>query len=134
MEDRRMKVSVLLVVLVLAAAWPAFADHMMAERGDTATASAEPASPGVAPENHDLDLELKVGHDHFRLGGRLFGRSGVAGAWLNGQVRPWGFSLDGRVQQDARRGYDFKFDADVRDWLRTVRRWMLETPSPGERL
>ena len=58
----------------------------------------------------------------------------VAGAWLNGQVRPWGFSLDGRVQQDARRGYDFKLDADVRDWLRTVRRWMLETPSPGERL
>ena len=129
-----MKVSVLLVVLLLVAAWPAFADHMMAERGDDAMAAAGPASPGVAPENHDLDLELKVGHDHFRLGGRLFGRSGVAGAWLNGQVRPWGFSLDGRVQQDARRGYDFKFDADVRDWLRTVRRWMLETPSPGERL
>ena len=41
-----MKVSVLLVVLLLVAAWPAFADHMTAERGDAAMASAEPASPG----------------------------------------------------------------------------------------
>jgi hypothetical protein len=90
------------VVLLLLFTVPAFAEHNSLD----------------ASQTRDLDIEVKVGRDHFRLGGQLFGPNGVAGAWLNGRLRPWGLSLDGRVQPDGKRAFNFKFDAEVLDWLR----------------
>jgi hypothetical protein len=88
--------AVILIVLSLVCTVPAFAEHKA--------------------ESQDLDIEVKVGRDHFRVGGRLFGPSGV-GAWLNGRLRPGGLSLDGRVQRDERRVFNFTLDADLLDWL-----------------
>jgi hypothetical protein len=65
----------------------------------------------------DLDVDLKLGADGFRLGGRLLGPKGVWGAWLNGRVRRDGFTLDGRVQ-DPDKATNFRFDADITEWLR----------------
>ncbi len=75
--------------------------------------SAEPRQPG---RSMDLDLGLRLGRDGFSLGGRLFGLDGVYGAWLNGQVRREGFTVDGRIQ-DPDRSWNFRFNADVWEWL-----------------
>jgi hypothetical protein len=40
----------------------------------------------------------------------------VYGAWLNGQVSREGFTVDGRVQNPDR-SWNFRFNADVWDWL-----------------
>jgi len=64
-----------------------------------------------------LDLDVKLGADSFRLGARVFGATGVWGAWLNGQSRPDGFGLDGRVQQPER-AYNFKMNAEIDAWAR----------------
>ena len=64
-----------------------------------------------------LDLDVTLGVDGFRLGARFFGASGVWGAWLNGQTRPDGFGLDGRVQAPGR-GYGFTIDAEIDAWAR----------------
>lgn len=83
-----------------------------------------------------LDIDLKVGKDTFRIGGRVFGSHGVAGAWLNGQMRPNGFAIDGRVQNEAGRAYNFKLNADVLDlltrspWGLLLRRPPSSAPSP----
>jgi hypothetical protein len=71
-----------------------------------------------------LDLDLKLGVNTFRLGGRLFGRDGYAGgAWLNGEMRRDGFRLDGRIERDGKT-HEFKLDADIDAWVRrTVRPW-----------
>jgi hypothetical protein len=66
---------------------------------------------------------VKLGVDGFRLGGRLFGRDGFYGAWLNGQVHPDGFTLDGRVQRDGR-AFNFTLNAQLTDALsRFAGRW-----------
>ena len=101
------------VIVVVAAlvlpAWPAGAEHM--------TLVDPPTEASVKAPTPSLDVDIKLGAQGFRIGGRLFGSSGVAGAWLNGQIKPEGFSLDGRVQSDTGRAYNFKLDADVMDWL-----------------
>ncbi len=96
--------------------------------GTTAPVVAEPVR-GVTPETDEgagaverrpsstLDLGLRISRDGFRLGARLFGASGVYGAWLNGQTRPDGFSLDGRVQNPDR-AFDFTLNADIDAWAR----------------
>jgi len=78
LEDRRMKVSVFLIALALLAASPSFAEHAT-------------LASGVAPEGHDLEIELKIGQDFLRLGGHVLGPGGVASGWLNGRLRPGGF-------------------------------------------
>jgi uncharacterized protein (TIGR00251 family) len=75
--------------------------------------SAVPSDPG---RSTDLDLGLRLGRDGFSLGGRVFGLEGVYGAWLNGQVSREGFTVDGRVQNPDR-SWNFRFSADVWDWL-----------------
>ena len=105
---RVVPVIVVVAVLVLPA-WPACAEHM--------TLVDPPAEAGVKAETPSLDVDIKLGAQGFRIGGRLFGSSGVLGAWLNGQLKPDGFSLDGRVQSDTGRAYNFKLDADVADWV-----------------
>lgn len=63
----------------------------------------------------DLGLDLEVGADGFRLGGRVLGPQGPYGAWLEGWRSPWGFRLDGRVEDGARR-YRFRLDTDAWRW------------------
>ena len=107
-----MKREVLAAVLgtLFAMTGPAFADHTRAMPTGSATESS-------------LDIDLKLGPRSFRLGGRLFGREGYAGgAWLNGEARPDGFSLDGRIERGGK-AHDFKFDANIDEWARRVIRW-----------
>jgi hypothetical protein len=74
-------------------------------------------------ESSRLDIDLELGPRSFRFGGRVFGRGGYAGgAWLNGETRPDGFSLDGRVERDGK-AHNFKLDADIDAWVRRAVRW-----------
>ena len=77
-------------------------------------AAASAAEQNEAPPRPsvDLNVDLKVGRDGFRLGGQLFGPDGVWGAWLNGALREGGFTLDGRVQEPGR-AFKFKMNADI---------------------
>src|SRR3989442_12734383 len=80
-----------------------------------APARAEHNGQAPARDSVDLNLDLKIGGEGFRLGGTVFGLEGVYGAWLNGAVRPDGFSVDGRLQHPER-AYNFKLNADVGGW------------------
>ena len=118
-----MRLTTVLVVggLVLALAAPARADH----NGTPPAMSAVEIVPKleVPGTEHSLDINLKLGLDGFRLGSRLFGRDGfLGGAWLNGETRRDGFSLDGRVEHDGK-AHNFKFNADIDEWLRRAIRW-----------
>lgn len=69
-----------------------------------------PSSEGRGTLDVDVDVTLDV--DGFRLGGRVLGPRGVWGAWLNGTARRGGFTLDGRLQRPDR-ATNFKLDADI---------------------
>ena len=94
-------------------------------RAEHNTALAPERDPAVATPGADstLDITLKLGLNGFRLGSRVFGRDGYAGgAWLNGETRPDGFSVDGRVERDGK-AHNFKFNAEIDGWLRRALRW-----------
>ena len=122
-----MKLTTVMVLggLVLALASPARADHNGAPPIESAADDA-PERGGtveVPGTEHSLDINLKLGLNGFRLGSRLFGREGyLGGAWLNGETRKDGFSLDGRVEHDGK-AHNFKFNADIDEWLSRVLRW-----------
>jgi len=105
-------VAATLVAAALLGAAPAAAEHRRLE-----PPAADPGRP-AAPDRHtfDVDVDIEVGGDGFRLGGRVFGPQGVWGAWLNGAKRRNGFALDGRVQAPGR-ATSFRLDADIVDWL-----------------
>ena len=91
-----------------------------------APATAEHNSLASAPasERSSLDVDLKLGVNGFRLGARLFGAQGYSGgAWLNGETRPDGFSVDGRVEREGRKSWNFKLNADIDEVLRRAARW-----------
>ena len=112
----RTLVTLTMVACVMAAA-PALAEHKTFETAE-GTAVQRPAES-------NLDVQLKLGWNGFRLGGRLFGRDGVAGAWLNGQVGSGGVQLDGRVQREDGRAWNFKVDVEMMDWItRHAWRWL----------
>jgi hypothetical protein len=96
---------------VLTVGGPARAEHNGPPREGPA------ARDGAGAERRgsdtDLDVQIKLGKDGFRLGGRLFGPDGVAGAWLNGRVERDGVVLDGRIQEPNGRTFNFKLDADI---------------------
>jgi len=123
-------------VVVASLAWhgPAAADHMK-QVGPSGALLAPDASESRDTDS-TLDIDLKLGKDTFRLGGRVFGSHGVAGAWLNGQRRPNGFAIDGRVQHEGGRAYNFTINADVLDlltrspWGLLLRRPPSSAPSP----
>jgi hypothetical protein len=124
-----MKTTLVLGVLamVLALAAPAQADHNSLAPGANRAVESKPN--GTAPEgmttDKSLDINLKIGLDGFRLGSRIFGSQGYAGgAWLNGQMRPDGFSLDGRVEKDGR-AQNFKMNVDLDEWMRRAATWWL---------
>lgn len=104
---RMLPVGLALAALLVLSAVPAAADHRT-------TADATPTE-GVAAAA-DLDLDVKLGVD------------GFYGAWLNGQVHPDGFTLDGRVQRDSR-AFNFKLNTELMDPLsRFAWRWWLNRP------
>jgi hypothetical protein len=115
------------LAMVLALAAPAQADHNSLV--PSADRDVERKSNGTAPEgmttDHSLDINLKIGLDGFRLGSRIFGRQGYAGgAWINGQVRPDGFSVDGRVEKDGR-AQNFKMNVELDQWMRRAATWWI---------
>jgi len=118
-----MRLTTVLVVggLVLALAAPARADH----NGTPPAMSAVEIVPKleVPGTETSLDINLKLGLNGFRLGSRLFGKDGLlGGAWLNGETRRDGFSLDGRVEHEGK-AHNFKFNADIDEWLHRILRW-----------
>jgi hypothetical protein len=105
------------LLMMLMAASPVRADHDSpppADHGATVTV------PGTSSS---LDINLKLRLNGFRLGSRLFGKEGYAGgAWLNGEARSDGFSIDGRLERDGK-AHNFKLNADIDEWLRRAFRW-----------
>lgn len=101
MIRRLIAVSLLAAIVMTVALMPAAAEHEGA----------------ASKQSIDLNVDLRVDRDGFRVGGQLFGLGGVYGAWLNGQFGHRGLTLDGRVQ-DASRAFNFKLNADVAAWLR----------------
>src|SRR6267378_2823928 len=88
-----MKTTLILGALAaaLATAAPAWADHnrLVAPADAERNANAESAKPEGSTTDFTMNVDLKLGLNGFRLGGRLFGREGYAGgAWLNGETRP----------------------------------------------
>ena len=117
-----MRTTVILGALIamLLAAGAAHADHKRLMPDES---QAESPKPEGMQTDSSLDIDLKLGVNGFRLGGRLFGREGYAGgAWLNGETRPEGFSLDGRVERDGK-AHNFKMNIDLDEWLRRAARW-----------
>jgi len=111
---------------MLLAAGPAGADHKLLLPPDEPQADrSQTERPKSEATNTDssLDIDLKLGLNGFRLGGRLFGHDGYAGgAWLNGATRPDGFSVDGRVERDGK-AHNFKMNLDLDEWLRRAAGW-----------
>src|SRR6188474_2806655 len=100
----------LAVAIIVLTAAPGAADHK------TLVSSEESAS--TEPDRSSLDVDLKLGVNGFRLGGRVFGKEGYkGGAWLNGETRPEGFSVDGRVEREGK-SWNFKLNADIDEALR----------------
>jgi len=116
------------LIAMLVAADPARADHKLLLPPDEPQAdrpqTERPKSEATSTES-SLDIDLKLGLNGFRLGGRLFGRDGYAGgAWLNGEARPDGFSVDGRVERDGK-AHNFKMNIDLDEWLRRAAGWWM---------
>jgi hypothetical protein len=111
------KTSFIVAAIVAGCALPASAEHLTHVDPSTGELK-EPVA-----ESRTIDIDIKLGGNAFRIGGRILGDKGVSGAWLNGQLRPDGFALDGRVQGGEGRAYNFKVNADVLDFLVRVPWW-----------
>lgn len=115
-------VAVALTVIGLTAS-PTIADHK-------SLMSAESATP-PSPDRASLDVDMKLGLNGFRLGARVFGNQGyTGGAWLNGETRPEGFSVDGRVEREGGKVWNFKLNADIDEALRRAAGWWGALRSP----
>jgi hypothetical protein len=119
-----MKTAVMLVVLVVAIA--VVATPARADQSGLVTEPPGATVEGPTPQP-SLDVDLRVGFNSFRFSSRLFGRGGYAGgAWLNGETRKDGFSLDGRIEHGGK-AHRFKLDADIDEWLRqAIRRGVID--------
>jgi hypothetical protein len=115
-----MKAAVVIVtaaLAMLATPPPARADH------NAAAPPERSATVDVPGTESSLDVTVKLGLNGFRIGSRVFGRDGYAGgAWLNGETRSDGFSVDGRIERDGK-AHNFKLNADIDEWLRRAVRW-----------
>lgn len=102
--------------LIVLTASPSAADHKT-------LVSSEP-NASVEPERSSVDVDLKLGLNSFRLGGRFFGKEGYkGGAWVNGETRSDGFSVDGRVEGEGGKSWNFKLNADIDEMLRKAMKW-----------
>jgi len=105
------------VLAMLATPPPARADHNAMPPPERS------ATVDVPGTESSLDVTVKLGLNGFRIGSRVFGRNGYAGgAWLNGETRSDGFSVDGRIERDGK-AHNFKLNADIDEWLRRAVRW-----------
>jgi hypothetical protein len=112
-------------VVVLSAA-SAAADHKTLVSSEQGTPSApDRSSPDrSSPERSSVDVDLKLGLSGFRLGARVFGKDGYSGgAWVNGETRSDGFSVDGRVEREGGKSWNFKLNADIDEALRRAMKW-----------
>ena len=110
-------VIVMALAVVVAATSVARAEHNAAVSGENR------ATVDVPGTESSLDINLKLGINGFRLGSRVFGRDGYAGgAWLNGETRSDGFSVDARIERGGK-AHNFKLNADLDEWLRRAVRW-----------
>lgn len=121
----RRGVPIVLAVTVIALAAPA--SPVLAEHLTLAPEAGAPVPDAPVPDALrspiDVDVNLKLDLDGFRLGARVAGER-VLGAWLNGRVRRDGLSMDGRLQDNGQ-AYNFRLDADF-DRVRggfTARGW-----------
>jgi len=116
---------VLAAVLTILTAIPAYAEHTRAPEGaDGPELTRSPTSPGPAGS---LDIDLQLGVNGFRFRSRIFDGDGYAGGvWLDGQARPNGFSLDGRLERDGE-AHDFKMNVDIDEALGRRTRWVGRT-------
>jgi hypothetical protein len=127
-----MKTTLVLGALAAAllTAAPVWADHnSLTAPADTErdakpdAAKADAAKPQGMTTESSLDIDLKLGVKGFRFGSRLFGREGyTGGAWLNGETRTDGFSLDGRLEREGK-AHNFKMNIDLDEWLKRAVRW-----------
>jgi hypothetical protein len=120
---KRIPLVVLIAIVAVALAFArfAYAEHLTLV--DESGALRAPETKSADREPRTFDMDLRLGEKGFRLGGRFFGAAGVAGAWLNGDMRPDGFALDGRVQSEGGRAYNFKLNADIDRMARTAWQW-----------
>ena len=122
-----MKTAVVIAALLglVAVATPVWAELITEPEGaEVEKPSAEVRKP--AASGSSLDIDFKLGAKSFRFGSRFFGHEGYSGgAWLNGEMRPDGFSVDGRFEGDGK-VHNFKLNADIDEWIRrAVRSWSL---------
>jgi hypothetical protein len=114
-----MRILLFLVIglaVIAVSAVPTTADH-------NALVSADADAP-AASDRSSLDVDLKLGLNGFRLGARIFGHQGyTGGAWLNGETKPEGFSVDGRVEREGGKSWNFKLNADIDEALRRAAGW-----------
>jgi hypothetical protein len=117
------------VVALSAAAAAADHNKLMSAVQSTESAQSTQSAPNMqstppAPERSSVDVDLKLGLNGFRLGARVFGKDGYSGgAWVNGETRPDGFSVDGRVERDGGKSWNFKLNADIDEALRRAMKW-----------
>ena len=107
-----------ITVLAVAAVLVALPDPLRAEHLSLMAPAPAQAVTGIGGDaSPTLDLGITLGRGGFRLGARIFSALGVYGAWLNGQTRADGFSIDGRLQHPDR-AFNFTFNADIDAWAR----------------
>jgi hypothetical protein len=106
-----------------AAAGPPEADAQPGARIDGGPSAAE------GQPSKSIGIDLKIGGNGFRLGGRLSGSKGVSEAWVNGHVRGNGVTLDARVKGQDGAPRDFTLNLDLLPgWIGTAARLWLMLP------
>jgi hypothetical protein len=86
-----------------------------------------PSVPDRGGPSKTLGIDVKIDGNGFRLGGRLSGTKGVSEAWLSGQVRGDGATLDARLKGHDGPARDLTLNLDLLPgWARTAARiWLL---------
>lgn len=92
-----------------------------------ADSSGAPPVPKRDGPSQTLGIDVKIDGNGFRLGGRLSGSKGESEAWLSGQVRGDGVTLDARFKGHDGPAQDFKLNLDLLPgWAQTAARiWLL---------
>ncbi|HYU90388.1 MAG TPA: hypothetical protein VE966_08090 [Gemmatimonadales bacterium] len=106
-----------------AAPGPPEADAQSGARIDGGPSAAE------GQPSKSIGIDLKIGGNGFRLGGRLSGSKGVSEAWVNGHVRGNGVTLDARLKGQDGAPRDFTLNLDLLPgWIGTAARLWLMLP------
>ena len=92
---------------------------------DARSGGIDHGGPSVAEgqPSKSIGIDLKIGANGFRLGGRVSGSKGVSEAWVNGHVRGDGVTLDARLKGQDGAPRDFTLNLDLLPgWLGTAAR------------